>query len=121
MCRKTLQAFVIMVLAVLGAPLAMHVVVHDLQDEHEHSDHHEGRGSSPAIDFAETPNHEHPVVAPASTSVQPPVRATLAIASGTALTPPAPAKARERSLLSVRALRLDDDVGLQALLATFLI
>lgn len=113
MSRPTLRFFVFVVLALLGAPMAMHVVMHDL-----HGHHHE----EAAMD-ADHGDHEHPVVAspaprlPDATRVVLPVAvvpaATAATWTSVATTGP--------NVLSFGAWRLDDDVGLQPLLSTFLI
>ncbi len=103
------------VLALLGAPVAMHVVMHDLHDHDE---------VAPAA-VAETGHgdHEHPIVflaapqLPDVTSVALPV-AIVPAATSTTWTSVTTA---ERNVLSLGALRIDDDVGLQPLLSTFLV
>lgn len=115
MRRKTLQLLAVAVLMILGAPLAMHVVLHDL-----HGHHDEDRHQVLALSGDEHDTHEHPVVASPSSQLPPLTQVELPIeAAPSATTPPSPQT--ERDSLSFRALRLDDDVGLQALFSTFLI
>lgn len=101
--RRSLRFFAVFVLALLGAPVAMHVVVHDLHDHHG--------------------DHEHPVVSSPAPEVASVVGVALPIATAPAATPvtwPSIA-ATDRNIVSHGALRTDNDVGLQPLLATFLI
>lgn len=116
MARSTVRFFACVVLALLGAPVAMHVVMHDL---HEH--HHEAAAADGAQ--ADAPDHEHPIVASPAPQVPSLTRAALTLAIVPAATPAtwmciATAK---RNVVSQGALRTDDDVGLQPLLSTFLI
>lgn len=116
MPRSTVRFFAVVVLALLGAPLAMHVVLHDLQDHHDHqgiaSVEQHGHG-----------DHEHPIV----TSPAPQVPSLTRMALPDAIVPPATAATwtgittADRNVLSSGALRMDDDVGLQPFLSTFLI
>jgi len=116
MSRSTLRLFAFVVLALLGAPVAMHVVMHDLHDHHgEHADAYEADSGHS--------DHEHPIVSspapqlPDVTRVALPVATVPAAASATWTT----VASTDRNVLSFGALRMDDDVGLQPLLSTFLI
>ena len=116
MHRSTVRCLALVTLALLGAPVAMHVVVHDLHDHH-HA--HEGAAlSDPAHG-----DHEHPIVG----SSAPPLP-SLTRAAVPAMTAPGAMPAfwtriatAERNVVSFGALRTDTDVGLQPFLATFLI
>lgn len=116
MRRSTLRLVALLVLALLGAPVAMHVVMHDLHDHHEdHAEPHDG-GMSPG-------DHEHPIVSSSAPEVPSLSAATLPVAVA-----PYPTAAiwnstarSARNALAHGALRSDEDVGLQPLLATFLI
>ena len=116
MSRSTLRLFAFVVLALLGAPVAMHVVMHDLHDHHgEHADAYEADSGHS--------DHEHPIVSspapqlPDVTRVALPVATVPAAESATWTT----VASTDRNVLSFGALRMDDDVGLQPLLSTFLI
>jgi hypothetical protein len=115
MPRSTNRLFAFVVLALLGAPLAMHVVLHDLQ-EHHHGEAQAHVGENGHGD------HEHPVVSSPAPQVPSLTRVVLPIAVQCAMTlatwsiPTA-----DRNVVSFGALRMDDDVGLQAVLSTFLI
>ena len=117
MPRSTVRFFAFAVLALLGAPVAMHVVLHDLHEHHHHEAAMAGVGET------EHGDHEHPIVA----SPAPRVPALTLVALPAAIVPAAmPATwagiaTAERNVLSFGALRTDDDVGLQPLLSTFLI
>jgi hypothetical protein len=116
MRRSTVRFIAFFVLALLGAPVAMHVVMHDLHD------HHDGHAEAAMIDTGHG-DHEHPIVG----SSAPPMPSLTRDALPIVTTPAAlPATWRrmataERNVLSHGALRMDDDVGLQPLLSTFLI
>lgn len=116
MSRSTLRIVAVIVLALLGAPVAMHVVMHDLHAHHDgHADVFNDRSGHG--------DHEHPVVsssappvpslARAALMMVPPPRAMSAASTGLANAP--------RNLVAFGALRIDPDVGLQPLLSTFLI
>ena len=104
------------VLALLGAPVAMHVVMHDLHDHH---------GDAPAsvVEEAGHGDHEHPIVS----SPAPQLPDVTRMALPAAIVPAATwatwtsVASTDRNVLSAGALRMDDDVGLQPLLSTFLI
>lgn len=119
MRRPTLRLLAFVVLALLGAPVAMHVVLHDLHDHHDAL----VEADAAMIEHADHGEHEHPIVgSPAPASLRhvrtvAPVAMILAAAPAT-ITHRAGA---ERNVLSLGALRIDDDVGLQPLLSTFLI
>ncbi|MGZ5459949.1 MAG: hypothetical protein ACXW5U_10830 [Thermoanaerobaculia bacterium] len=114
MRRSRLIAFA--VLALLGAPVALHVVFHDLPAQH-HEEHAEDGG----IEHGHA-DHEHPVVGSAPAASPRLVRTILPTGDAA---PPSTTWVRavkaERNVLSFGALRTDDDVGLQPLLSTFLI
>lgn len=117
MSRSTIRVLVIAVLALLGAPVAIHVVIHDLHG-HGHAHEHE-------TGYTQTHHgdHEHPIVSSSAPQVPSVTRAAFAVPS----VPPVLPKAwtnivrAERNVLKFGALRTDTDVGLQPLLATFLI
>ncbi|HVE71546.1 MAG TPA: hypothetical protein VNI54_09285 [Thermoanaerobaculia bacterium] len=117
MRRATVRFIALFVLALLGAPVAMHVVLHDLYD------HHAEHTNAAMIGSGDHGDHEHPIVGSPAPQIPSTTRAALPI-----LVQPggAPAMLRrvaitERNVLSLGALRVDDDVGLQPLLSTFLI
>jgi hypothetical protein len=116
MHRSTIRFLAFVVLALLGAPVAMHVVVHDLHDHYE-------RLAMVTLDETGHGEHEHPVVS----SPAPQVPNLTRVALPDALTPSAAAVTRssittsDRNVFSFGALRIDDDVGLQPLLSTYLI
>ena len=116
MLRSTARNVVWLVLALLGAPVVMHVVIHDLHD------HHEARSEGATAEDAHG-DHEHPIVgAPLPNAVR--VVPTVLPVQAEADTPsPTVTRAATsaRNLVTVGALRMDDDVGLQSLLSTFLI
>ncbi len=118
MSRSTVRLFAFVVLALLGAPVAMHVVMHDLHSHHdEHAEAYEDEDESGHGD------HEHPIVAspapqlPDATRVALPVNLVPAVTAATWTS----VASTDRNVLSVGALRMDEDVGLQPLLSTFLI
>jgi hypothetical protein len=117
MRRSTVRILAFSVLALLGAPVAMHVVLHDLHD------HHDAHADAAMIDDTNHGDHEHPIVgSPSPAAVRltrTPVPVLVAVA-------PQPVTlmlgaSAERNALSLGALRTDDDVGLQPFLSTFLI
>ncbi|HEX6096263.1 MAG TPA: hypothetical protein VF432_08070 [Thermoanaerobaculia bacterium] len=116
MSRSTVRLFAFVVLALLGVPVAMHVVVHDLHDHHdEHADAYEtesGHG-----------DHEHPVVSSSVSQLPDVTRAALPVAIVPHATPATWTRvaSTDRNVLAFGALRMDDDVGLLPLLSTFLI
>jgi hypothetical protein len=116
MPRSNVRIFAVLVLALLGAPLAMHVVMHDLHDHHEtHAD--------AALTDAGHGDHEHPVVGSSAPPMPSLIRAALPIITTAAGLPAIWSRmaTAERNVVSHGALRMDDDVGLQPLLSTFLI
>jgi hypothetical protein len=104
------RVLAVIVLALLGAPVAMHVVMHDL-----HGHHHDEQHADTAM--SQHGDHEHPLVGAATPAAPRAARTVLIVHALVA--PPQPRT--ERDLLSHGALRIDDDVGLQPLLSTFLI
>jgi hypothetical protein len=119
MRQKTLQAVAIAILALLGAPLAMHVVLHDLH--HEHGDHHRDHDAGMNVEPTGHSDHDHPVIASSPAAHPAPARTFVATVIPPFASASAAGEALDRSLVSVPALRLDNDVGLQALFSTFLI
>jgi hypothetical protein len=117
MSRSTIRLFAFFVLALLGAPMAMHVLLHDLHG-HDHdeqamvltSDDHHG-------------DHGHPIVS--SSSPQP--NASRSHLPVTTAPPSAPrhwirTSNDLRNVIAHGAIRsTDDDVGLHALFSTYLI
>ncbi len=102
------------ILALLGAPVALHVVLHDLHD-------HEGQRSHAYLNGADHGNHEHPIIPSAVPEAPAPASAVLLMV---VVRDPATwirATRAERNEIAHGAVRLDDDVGLQTLLSTFLI
>lgn len=116
MSRPTARLFAFVVLALLGAPVAMHVVMHDLHGHHgEHADAYEAESGHS--------DHEHPIVSSPAPQLPDVTRVTLPVAIVPAVTPATwtTIATTDRNVLSSGALRMDDDVGLQSLLSTFLI
>lgn len=116
MRRPTIRVVASIVLALLGAPVAMHVVLHDLH--HDDERHHHHAAASPAAHG----EHDHPVL-----SAGAPRLPAFPRAAAVTVTPPAAPAVQprtfqaRRNLIAHGAVRLDDDVGLQTLLSTFLI
>lgn len=117
MKRTTARLLAVLVLALLGAPVALHVVVHDLAGHHD--DHHDEVAMISALHG----DHEHPVVGAASSAAARVIRATLPLADPARSQPMAAIRAAnaDRNVVAFGALRTDDDVGLHTLLSTFLI
>jgi hypothetical protein len=114
MARSAVRVIALLVLVLLGAPLATHVIVHDLHE-------HRGASKPVSLDGGDHGDHEHPIVnapAPARIDRSSIVVATVAVVARVTTTI---LVTEQRNLLSVGALRIDDDVGLQAFLSTFLI
>lgn len=116
MHRSTVRLLAVFVLALLGAPVAMHVVMHDLHDHHEAAT--DGYEAGPTHG-----DHEHPVVSSPGPQMPGLARAALPIVVTTAAAEVTWNRltTEERNIVSLGALRTDDDVGLQPLLSTFLI
>lgn len=116
MPRSTVRLFAFLVLALLGAPVALHVVMHDLHSHHEEHatayEHESGHA-----------DHEHPIVSSPAPQLPDATRAALPVETVPVGTPAtwASIASIDRNVLSLGALRIDDDVGLQPLLSTFLI
>ena len=117
MRRSTVRILAFFVLALLGAPVAMHVVMHDLHD------HHHADAAAAMIDGGGHADHEHPIVGSSAPQIPSLIRTALPIETTPAEVPGAwtGMKTAERNVVSHGALRMDDDVGLQPLLSTFLI
>jgi hypothetical protein len=116
MRRPTIRFFAFVILALLGAPVALHVVLHDLHDHHDEV-------AVENVEATDHGDHEHPVISSPAPQVPSLTRVALPLAIL-----PAATKATwsivatiDRNVLSFGALRTDDDVGLQPLLSTFLI
>jgi hypothetical protein len=117
MRRSTVRTLAFFVLAFLGAPVAMHVVLHDLHD------HHDAHADAAMMAEADHGDHEHPMVGFPSPAA---LRLARTVAPAVIAVAPQPVTlmlgaSAERNVLSLGALRTDDDVGLQPLLSTFLI
>ena len=116
MSRSTVRFAALIVLALLGAPVATHFITHDLHDHHAEAE-------VAGISDTGHGDHEHPIV----TSLAPQLPDVTRVAAPLAIAPAAtPATlssiaTTDRNVLSFGALRMDDDVGLQPLLSTFLI
>ena len=117
MRRSTVRLFAFFVLALLGAPVAMHVILHDLHD------HHDALADAAMIERGEHGDHEHPVVGASSPQVPSLTRTALPVVATAAEIPAAWTRITTagRNVITFGALRTDTDVGLQPLLATFLI
>src|SRR5215210_5777207 len=102
MSRSTVRLFAFVVLALLGAPVAMHVVMHDLHDHHEEVAETYGAKGDHS-------DHEHPIVSssvpqiPSLTRIALPI-ATVAAATSTTWTR---ITTEVRNVLSFGALRMD--------------
>lgn len=116
MRRSTVRLFALVVLALLGTPVAMHVVMHDLHD------HHHAHADAAMIDTGHG-DHEHPIAGSSAPPMPSLTRAALPIVTTPAALPATWSRmaTTERNVLSHGALRMDDDVGLQPLLSIFLI
>jgi hypothetical protein len=116
MARSTVRLLAFVVLALLGAPVAMHVVMHDLHAHHDEHAHAYEAGSGHG-------DHQHPIVSSPAPQLPDATRAALPVAIVPAATPATWTRvaSTDRNVLSSGALRMDDDVGLQPLLSTFLI
>ena len=114
MSRSTVRFTAFIVLALLGAPVAMHVLTHDLHDHHDEAA--AGYGAN-----AGHGDHEHPIVSSAAPRLATVTHAALPVAIVPAATPATwiGITISDRNVLSAGALRMDDDVGLQPLLSTF--
>ena len=116
MSRSTVRLLAFVILALLGAPVVMHVVIHDLHDHHgERTDTYEAEGGHS--------DHEHPIVSSPAPRLPDVTRVALPVAivpTGTSATWTTVANTG-RNVLAFGALRMDDDVGPQQLLSTFLI
>ena len=116
MSRSTIRIVAVLVLAIFGAPVAMHVVLHDLHD------HHDDEAATCRVERAHD-DHEHPIVSSSAPRIPTLTRLTLPIAALATIMPaPLVRLARaERNVMAFGALRTDTDVGLQPLLSTYLI
>lgn len=105
------------VLVLLGAPVAVHVLMHDLQH-----DHHDDRAIAYETEGSHD-DHEHPIVSSPAPQVPSPTRVALPIATTPAAMPATWRRIARavRNVVAFGALRTDTDVGFQPLLATFLI
>ena len=114
MRRSTVRLLALVVLALLGAPMAMHAILHD---------HHDADASAAMIQTRGHGNHEHPIVGSPAPQIPSLTRAVLPILTAPAAMPGTwiCTATAERNVVTHGALRMDDDVGLQPLLSTFLI
>jgi hypothetical protein len=117
MHRSTVRILTFIVLVLLGAPVAMHVVVHDLDE------HHDAGAATAMIEHGGHGDHEHPIVGSSAPQVSILTRAALPVATtaGVARATSIYVARANRNIVSHGSLRMDDDVGLQPLLSTFLI
>lgn len=111
-----MRTVAVIVLVLLGAPVAMHVVMHDLHEHHDEraipQETEDGHG-----------DHEHPLVSSSAPQIPSAIRILLPLTSTPAALPltwTSIARAG-RNLVAFGALRTDTDVGVQSLLSTFLI
>ncbi|HVT43190.1 MAG TPA: hypothetical protein VMT00_02255 [Thermoanaerobaculia bacterium] len=114
MRRSTVRIVAVITLVLLGAPVTLHVVLHDL---HGHDDKRMPAG----VTQADHGGHEHPIV-----NSSPPVAETPSVSAVRIVVAQCPATSirtvrAERNVMAHGAIRIDDDVGLQPLLSTFLI
>jgi hypothetical protein len=108
------RATALLVLVLFGGPLAAHVITHDLH-------HDENRGTL-AWEESGHGTHEHPVLTSAAARVSAALRTVMGRVKGTIVpTVAVQFTSRPRNVICFGAIRIDDDVGLQALLSTFLI
>jgi len=116
MHRSTLRLFAFLVLALLGAPVAMHIVMHDLHD-------HEGEHANAYTEGADHGHHEHPIVSASAPQVPALTRVALPIVAVPVVSPSTWTRTATagRNVIAHGAFRSDDDVGLQSLLSTYLI
>lgn len=114
MSRSLLRFFALLILALLGAPVAMHVVLHDLA-------HHEAEHAQAEISGGDHGEHEHPLVAAAAPRTPRASVATVALLPAIPLRTAQQSAAMDRNVMSHGALRSDHDVGLPLLLSTLLI
>ncbi len=114
--RTLLRLIAVLVLVLLGAPLVMHVVMHDL-----HQNHHDGE-TRHADENAEHSDHEHPIVtsAPLQVPVHPAPVTSVDLETASAVSRVS-LLTDERNTVAMGAVRIDEDTGLQSLLSTFLI
>ncbi|HEV7242046.1 MAG TPA: hypothetical protein VGQ36_22635 [Thermoanaerobaculia bacterium] len=116
MHRSTVRLLALFVLALLGAPVVMHVVMHDLHHHHEEM-------SAATVTSAGHGDHEHPIVSSPAPQIPSLARTELPIAATAATTAATWTRitTAEQNVLAFGALRTDTDVGLQPLLSVFLI
>ena len=117
MRHPTVPIYAFFVLALLGTPVVMHVVMHDL---HDHQDEHASAYTGGQSGHSD---HEHPIVATSARLVPRlagPVLPLVAAPTSVSVVRTQIARS-ERNVVSFGALRMADDVGLQPLLSTFLI
>lgn len=117
MNRFRLRTVAVIVLVLLGAPVALHVVMHDL---------HHGHHDDLAIAFERQTghgDHEHPVVSSPAPPAPSLVRVALPLEVPRTVTATTWIRiaTADRNVRSFGALRMDDDIGLHSLHATFLI
>ena len=119
MGRSTLRFLAVVILALLGAPVAMHVVMHDL-----HHAHHDDDGDPFSVTTVTHSGHEHPIVSPAAPRTPSPGRAmntSSTLLPATTAVPLLRELADRRNIIAFGGFRIELDTGPQSLLSTFLI
>lgn len=111
--QRSLVRPAILVLALLGAPLATHVVIHDLDD------HSEPHHSAVMEIGAAHGGHEHPLIASSPPRIVRPASTVPILMPVSWTSAERPAHGHDRNAIAFGALRIDDDVGAQVLLSTF--
>ena len=114
MRSTTVRILAAIILALLGAPVALHVVFHDLHG-------HKGGTASAGVDLGEHGSHEHPVIASAAPEAVPPTDALCSVVVADAPSITFQRVGAVRNVIAHGAARIDDDVGVQSLLSSFLI
>jgi hypothetical protein len=111
MSRRYLRFSALLTLVLLGAPVAMHVVLHDLE-------HHEAVRALDSFDELQHGTHEHPIVSSEAPQLPRASAAPSALVTAFVTSLPRPVR-RDRNVRTHGALRSDRDVGLSLLLSTF--
>lgn len=114
MRRSTVRILAVITLVLLGAPVTLHVVLHDLHG-------HDEQTTPTGVAQADHGGHEHPIVnSSAPVAETPTVSAVRIVVAECPATSTRTGRA-ERNAIAHGALRIDDDVGLRPLLSTYLI
>jgi hypothetical protein len=117
MPRSTVRIFAFFVLALLGAPVAMHVVMHDLLA-------HEAEHADAAANAGDHTDHEHPIVSASSPQVPGLCRAVQPLIAASLPEPRqwAGIATDARNVIAHGAIHsTDDDVGLHSRFSIYLI